>query len=365
MIVLSSDRRGIAIRSLLVVGVLLALASVGGVVAALALRKTPPVGLEPAPDRLEFGEVWEDTQFSWALPITNHSAQDVEIKRFRGTCTCSQIEPKSLVIPAGQTREIHLTFDLLAKQPKEGGSPVHDFEVGISPDMLVEVGEAEKIRWTIRGCVRSAIRCDPPLVDFGRESELAQPLSPRRATIKTFAPLKNLTATCTPPQFDVTVQRHSAEGSDRFDLLVTPRGSLPRGEIHCTIALVPELSDGQRLPAKKIEVTGRVVGDVEASPPIISLGAYPIATSVEETITLRSLTQRPFAVTGVRCEGAGLSVERVRDALRFGSMFQVKQKIRAKGERNDKVIFGVRPEGGKDDEVVVSVSSCGIDSITH
>ena len=60
--------------------------------------------LEPSPEHLNFGEVWEDTQFKMVLPITNHRNQDIEIKRFHKSCNCSQIEPPSLTIPAGQTR---------------------------------------------------------------------------------------------------------------------------------------------------------------------------------------------------------------------------------------------------------------------
>jgi hypothetical protein len=257
---------------------------------------------------------------------------------------------------------VHLTLDLSSTKPGEGALPIRDFEIGILP----EVSEAAGPKWwTIRGRVRSAIQCDPPFVDFGRESELAQPLSPRRAAIKTFASLRNLTASCNPPRFDVKVERRSVEESDRFDLLVTPHGSLPQGEIRCTISLVPELNDGRRLAAKKVEVGGRVVGDIEASPPTILLGACSVGMTAEETIALRSLTGRAFAVTGMRCEGAGLSVERLRKARQFDPAFQVKQSIDAKEERLGKVILGVRPDGGEEREVVVPVSSRGIDGGTH
>jgi len=65
-----------AIRSLIAAVVLLALAGIGGAIAARTLRKvSPPPALKelgPAPDRPDLGEAQEDTQFSptyhWKRP---------------------------------------------------------------------------------------------------------------------------------------------------------------------------------------------------------------------------------------------------------------------------------------------------------
>jgi len=156
----SSEGRGRGLRTLLPIGVILTLAAVGGAAAALYLTKPPPPspvlsGLEPPPEHLNFGEVWEDAQFSMILPITNHRAQDIEIKRFHKTCNCSQIEPPSLTIPAGQTREVRLILDLAPRKAEEFGLAVRDFEVGIWPDAPGETEGKDKW-WTIRGRVRSA-----------------------------------------------------------------------------------------------------------------------------------------------------------------------------------------------------------------
>lgn len=343
------------------------LLGIGGVFALRLFRKTsvqsPDLasGLELASDRLNFGEVWEDTHFPWVLPITNHGDRDIEISKFRTTCNCSKIEPSSLRIPAGETREIHLTLDFSPKRSEGAGSSVRDFEVEISPDMPIDAGESKRIWWKIRGRVRSAIQCDPPFVDFGRESELAQPLSPQRVSVKTFTSVRSLKAVCTPRKFYVKVQRHSAKESSSFDLIVTPHEALRRGAIRCTISLVPELPNGKRLPEKKVLVIGHVVGDIEASSPSVLFGAQKVGTTAEDTITLRSLTVRPFSVLNVRCEGVGMSVERVRDASPSESVFRIKQTVNAaNGEQHAKVVFRVRPKGEKEEDVVVPVSYCGI-----
>jgi hypothetical protein len=119
------------------------------------------------------------------------------------------------------------------------------------------------------------------------------------------------------------------------------------------------LADGQTLPAKKLQVLGRIVGDIEAPSTTVMFGAGPVGTIVKETIGLRSLTARQFSVTGVRCEGDGLTVERLHEGSSATPSFRIQQKIGAKGERQGKVIFNVRPDGGKDDCVIVLVSWCG------
>ena len=135
---------------------------------------------------------------------------------------------------------------------------------------------------------------------------------------------------------------------------------LLRGEIRCSIAIVSELIDGQRLSAKQIEVRGRIVSDIAASSTRVLLGACQIGTSPTETVMLRSLTGRSFTVTEVRCEGTGLSVERVRTATSYGPTFAVKQKVGASGEQNSKVFFRIRCSDAKEDEIVVPVSYYGI-----
>jgi hypothetical protein len=225
--------------AVLVVGI----AGAGGYRAALALKgrsENADVsgGLEPATDSLQFGEVWEDTQFLWTVPITNRRAQDIEIERFVTSCTCSQVEPRTLVIPAGQTREIRLTLDLISKRSQEAPWPVSDFEMSISPRVKGDEGGLSPIWWTIRGRVRSAIRFDTPFADVGRKSELGQPLPPAQMAVKVLPTVRSLTATSSSPQFGVGVRR-SPDVSDHWEVVVTPRGTLPRGEVRCSVAIVP------------------------------------------------------------------------------------------------------------------------------
>ena len=68
-------RHGRLVQRLLVLAALL---GVGGAVAAVTLQQRDTQDssdrgslLEPAADRLDFGEVWEDSAFNWSLPVAN------------------------------------------------------------------------------------------------------------------------------------------------------------------------------------------------------------------------------------------------------------------------------------------------------
>src|SRR5712691_6122205 len=68
--------------------------------------------LKVAAERLNFGITWEQPEFKWTVPIRNNSDREIEIENFVKSCNCASIEPRSLVIPAGETRDVQLTFDL-------------------------------------------------------------------------------------------------------------------------------------------------------------------------------------------------------------------------------------------------------------
>lgn len=353
-----SRRRGL--RARFRIGVILALAGVVGAAAAWYLKKLPSADaqsmLEPSPERLNFGEVWEDPHFSIDLPITNTRGQDLEIKQFLKTCNCSRIEPPSLTIPAWQTREVRLILDLTPKKPEEFAASVRDFEVGISPEVS---GERGGPWWTIRGRVRSVMLSDMPKIDFGNVSEWSQSLPIRKVTLTTRSSVENLSASCSAPEFAVQVEKRAAAKENQFDLTVAMKKAAKRGAIHTSISIMPVVSEGERLPPRQIEVLGRVVSDIDVSPPGVFFAGCPVGTTKTEKVTLRSLTGQEFEVTAMRCEGDGLSVERRGSARGGGLAFEVKQKVDWSGEHNGKVFFRIGRSTVKEEEVMLPVSYTG------
>ncbi len=316
--------------------------------------RTPTLVVEES--NLSVGEVWEDPEFEWKLPIRNTTDRQIEITGFAASCACATIKPPSLTIPPRGTMDVSLTLNLLGicTEPDIVGK---DFTISIQP-RIAEAGA--RIVWVVKGKVKQSVTIQPKLVDFGRCSERKQPMPTQRVRITTHPSVRILNASCTSPRIEVKVQPLVPEHNDVFHLIVTPHGELPRGVVNCSIAVVPTLDNGRRLPAKQINVHGHIVNDIEASPPSIIFGAGTLGTSLRETVLLRSLTGRSFTITGIRHEGEGLSVKRVPAEVTIGSAFAISQIIGKEGDQVGQVVFRLSHTEGPEEEVVVPISWYGI-----
>jgi hypothetical protein len=196
------------------------------------------------------------------------------------------------------------------------------------------------------------------VVDFGRHSEVSQPLSPQKVIVTSLVPVQNLTAASNSHQLQVRVKRLH-DDPRRFELVIAPT-KLPVGSFQFEITVVPQASDDERLPRKSLRVTGWVVSDYQASPPHAMFGARPVGEIAQETLTLHSLTGQHFDVIGTIFEGDGLVVEKAPLETSVGPSFVLKQQITKIGEHVGKVVFRLRTKEGKETEVVVSVSYLGI-----
>lgn len=319
-------------------------------------------GLVVAPSDLDFGETWENPRFNYVLPIENRQGHDVEIREFASSCTCLEIAPRSLVIPAGQSREVCLTLDLTTKEPAFLHSEWRDFQASIWPRMHDD-RQARLEEWKIRGRVRSAICFDKPLVDFGRHSEASQPLPPQKVVVTTFVPLQHLIARSNADALRVQVERHP-DAPGQFELVLSP-SKLPAEPFRFEVAIVPQLSDGRLLPGKSLCVTGRVVCDFQAAPPAVLLGARQVGETAEETVTLHSLSGQRFSVMGIAIQGEGLVVDQVSEQKAEAPKFLLKQQILKTGQQHGRVVFHVRTRKAGDAEVVVPVSYLGLHSASH
>ncbi len=304
---------------------------------------------------LQFGEVWEDTAFPWTLQVHNTGRKPIRIASFSHSCSCATIEPRSLVIPAGETHELKLTIDL-ADTDVGSDEPTRQFRLQLWPQL--ELGGSVRYEWTVRGVVRKPVRLGQKWLDVGEVPEGNQPILPKRATVKALIPLRQLTVSCTSSAFQAVV-RHRPGDLSVFDLEVAPCRTLPPGPIKFDIVVVPELPDGKRLSPKRLPVVGYILSDIKASPPEGVFGARSVGETVEETVTLHSLTGQTFAVSGVTAEGEGLSVRRLE--VETGEpTFQIQQRITKPGEQTSSVVFMVRLADGVKKEINFGVCYRGL-----
>lgn len=353
---------------LAVIAAVCGLAAVGGHQAGLASRthstnqqvseKPDNGGLFIEPNRLDFGEAWEQQALPLVLPIENKGTTTVHVAHFTTSCLCTNIEPTSLTIPPGGLREVRLVIDLTKRCRSEADKSLRDFRLQLIPH-LESSGPGRAAGWVLSGRVRSPLHFDPALLDVGEVSVLAQPMGATRTLVTTHVPLANLEVSRQSARWDVQV-KPVGEGRSQFEVLVTPAQRLPLGEIKFDLALVPVRATGERLPEQTVTVLGQVVADVKPSLPVIPLGALRVGRTAGEILSLHSRTSRPFDVLGVAVEGSGLSVEPVQRPGIDAPTYRVRQQVERSGEQSGKVVFRVRPQQGDVTEVSIPVVYNGI-----
>lgn len=183
--------------------------------------------LKVAPERLDFGEVWVQDKFQWTLPITNTSSEPVEVLDIRSSCSCTSIEPTSLVIAPGATVDVKLTLDLTTLDPKEAAKDIRPFDMRVVP--VIKGGLAQYTGWEVQGVVRNPLAFVPPSVDFGDDAVIqgkGSMTSGLVVEVTAHASTKALAVEC--DQATIQVEKVNQQES-RFRLTVRPHNELPAG----------------------------------------------------------------------------------------------------------------------------------------
>jgi hypothetical protein len=312
---------------------------------------------------LNFGEVWEDSQFKWILHVNNPTAKDVQIDRFFSSCSCLNGVPKSLLIPAGQCRDVELTVDLTEKPSEKPLGERWAFQFSILPTL--KTGEGKMVRgteWVVSGHLRKVVRCDKLAVQFGKHSDRSQPIPPQHINISTVAPVIALEAACSSPDFELVVQKCAAT-QPMFRIEIKPTAILPTGIFRHNVDVTVTLAGQKKVKARKIILQGEVAADVQALPPQVNLGAEELGTVSRESVTLYSLTNSPFKIVDYQVEGNGLGlVSSSGDDGDTKPTVQVQQRIVTPGEQTGTVVFTIETMEGVRSQLSVAVRYHGIAS---
>ncbi len=309
---------------------------------------------------LWFGEVWEDPAFIWTIPITNPQSQDIEIKRFDKSCACVQIEPKSLMIPAGQTREVRLSLNLVAESTNETGLPIRDFGVGIAAETLSGKSSSRFIQWTIRGRVKKALMLSEPLVLFPHPQVHGEPFGSQKIVATPQIPILRLEARCQPDVASVRIAKIGSENDERWEVNVSPLSEkLPVGPFSFDVLLDPISQTEGRLPAVHLPVKGRVVDDIQADLSDVLLGERSIGEKGEGVVTLRSSKGQHFHIERIELP-SGTSAQEIKPQLPTRRTFQIVKLISKQGDDRALVRFIVKTASGETIVVPVGVASYGV-----
>lgn len=293
-------------------------------------------GLVADPRFLDFGEVWEDADFHWKLPIRNVTAQVIEILDFVTSCTCVSLRPRSFSLAPGETKEVEMSLDLTPRLRLPQGQEV--FEASLLPKIKGALPRTQG--WLLRGRVRELLKFNPPAAAFG-DLIRGQTVPSILVKIETSLPLRKLSTEGKENHVCVSVVQKEPR---RFELSVIPADTLPAGPFRLEVPLQPSGEDGKMLPAKELIVMGIMHEDVEPTPSPLILGAVPIGQTAKETIVLKSITGKSFKVEKIQPLSNDLRVDLIEKGDRKEPMFVVSQKGTTVGDQWTEALFRVQIE---------------------
>jgi hypothetical protein len=268
---------------------------------------------------------------------------------FVNSCSCTQIEPRQLVLEPGETTEIQVQLDLrLSKRLKPPA--LEPFEILLQP----RTAEGRTLAdFKLTGRVKPPFWLGAPSLDFGERSD-RETFPPLMVEGQLAEGIERIEWTSRENRLEVTMQAGKA---NTFTLNVAPPLPSEYGIKTVDLIATPITRDGQKLPSLAVPVRWNRVPDIQADPPQVLFGSHPVGESLEDAITLTSRSGAAFTVERVEHAVPGLSVE--RDAKSETTQYLLKQKIEMVGQQSGTIHIHIRYEDGSTTVREVPVSSFG------
>jgi hypothetical protein len=142
-----------------------------------------------------------------AIPITivNGSEECLQIDKFLGSCTCVDVIPQSLFVPAGQSADVVANLDLSRTAHADDAAASIPFSVTIAP--MSRRQHMPPI--SLRGQLVRSVSCDRAKVDFGRCTAGTR-CEPQFLTINIISPIEDIRITCSDTLKAVLIDAHDA-----------------------------------------------------------------------------------------------------------------------------------------------------------
>jgi hypothetical protein len=290
-------------------GVAIGVAAVGGVALLVAANMGAPAGdkrLWIPPERLDFGEVWQEKGFEWVLPIENRANREITITELISNCGCAviELEPRPLTIPADGKANLRAILDLTPPDgAKVAASRRIEFEFG------VKLRNEGPQTFSLRGVVRTPVTLDAVKIDFGETLVVGTEHSSRRVVVDQLWPLSSVA--CEADSQCGSAQLSASEGGKRI-LTFQPRPDLGAGDYPSVVRLICTTPEGDVLPPVEIPVKLTILPELRAMPAKLYIGHCSPGGELEGEVVLQSARGRAFSVVRIDVAECGsLSVEQV------------------------------------------------------
>lgn len=350
----TGDRRSRQSRASLIALLLAVAASllIAGWIARTRVNSVSDLAaLAIAPQDLDFGTVWSQDHFRWTLPVKNISDHRVDVEDVRTYCACTDAQPKTFTLSPGQSQIVTLDLDLRPREndPRDWRTPFETTVEFVRRDIL----PSHPSSYAVRGTVLHPID-GPLLITYYGPDEIISGAQAREKSV-TFQLHPELSGIeVRSGEFEGIVQLTRGQGG-MCSLSVRPDSTLPVGEFHFRIPLVPQRADGKRLPATALAVDGRVVHDICTAPEIVRFPPTAVGGVATTEIQVRSRTGEPIIVD----EASSSTLDVVTTAVDAagGPTFALSKHVSTLGSTVDNVSFLVRT--ATDDQVRLTVPVAG------
>ncbi|HEY9870739.1 MAG TPA: DUF1573 domain-containing protein [Candidatus Obscuribacterales bacterium] len=297
-------------------------------------------GLTVDVSRLDLGEVWENKDFRWTLPITNSSHTAIDILDVYTSCGCAQIQPRAFTLAPGETKELDLSLDL-SLRPDAGA--VREFSLQVVPQ--VQNAPPSDQGWVIRGRLKRAFSFVPAEVDFGEVLIGDESATTRAIRVTPNLQVGHLAVTCQPP-LAITSIKQSPNRANAFDIMLTLPKDIRPGPFQFVLAVQAVPPEGQMSAFGYIPVTGTAVEEIQILPPSLLLAVRPLDECIEETIVLTSRTGKEFSVKGLHSQSPDTQVRPIGTIFRSSRQaFRITQRIARPGRHSTQVVFDIALSG--------------------
>ncbi len=243
----------------------------------------------------DFGVVARGAKAEYDFVLQNIYKEDVHISNVRSSCGCTI---PTIINPDLKTWEkgaIHAEFD----SRKYLGERKASITVTIDKPYVAE------IQLNVKGYIRSDIVLRPGSVDFGDID--AGATASRQVTVS-YAGRNTwgITGVEMPNDYLTAelVQTQRGGGRVEYRMNVGILEDAPEGSLSQQFFLITNDSRMRKIP---VVVTGEIISNVTVSPQSLALGILAPGQRVTKQILVRS--KKPFAVTGVACDGDCLTFD--------------------------------------------------------
>lgn len=245
-----------------------------------AASLAPPLTVEAAD--LSWGQVAGSQTITRQLRISNTSQSEVTIASFAPSCGCTSVEPPTLRLVAGETRDISVSIDLAAI----ANITSHEtpFEILLRPRL--DAHGVSVSPWKISGTLVVPCTIDTSTIVFAGADALIAHRTGRSKYIT--GTLWNrdysLSLPDSPPELGARVEGPDDEGN--FSLVFSPSTDRECQTFEHNLHILVSDTNGEPVWKTPVRITGTIEPPFGIEPRQIVLGALPVGSQLHQNISL-------------------------------------------------------------------------------